>query len=161
MITCFAPLTIHSCPADPTDSRSYLTVADKRAQQVILDAVLAEWPELCIVAEEDEQDEVEEVLEAAEEAKKKAEQDALMAKMYGKKELDYNLVVILCCYIQRCSTVGHGYIDVHAGVGKQELHHCLLATLCSHKQRSSPNISPGLIDIHTGVSKQTSRFFQQ
>jgi 3'(2'), 5'-bisphosphate nucleotidase len=57
MITCFAPLTIHSCPADPTDSRSYLTVADKRAQQVILDAVLAEWPELCIVAEEDEQDE--------------------------------------------------------------------------------------------------------
>mmetsp|Transcript_64074 Transcript_64074/g.71761 ORF Transcript_64074/g.71761 Transcript_64074/m.71761 type:complete len:273 (+) Transcript_64074:87-905(+) len=41
---------------DPTDTRSYLTVADQRAQQVIVDGLLGEWPELSIVAEEEERE---------------------------------------------------------------------------------------------------------
>lgn len=49
--------SIGAAMKDPTDSKSYLTVADKRAQQLIVDALLEEWPGLPIVAEEDERDE--------------------------------------------------------------------------------------------------------
>ena len=39
---------------NPRDSRSYLTVADGQAQRVILNGLRREWPDLLIVAEEDE-----------------------------------------------------------------------------------------------------------
>jgi len=41
---------------DPNDSRTYLTVADQRAQHVIISGIRRKWPNIMIVGEEDEED---------------------------------------------------------------------------------------------------------